>query len=773
MISNRTVNEARFGYVSRSRGLLANNAGVPQHHLRRWDDRSSATCHEPGRVHAEDVSLGRHGVDVARQSHVKFGGEVRHIRDDSDFAVRRPVYRVRSTCSTSRWTKCARDDHRHQPRTGLIEPNIRNFRFWETGVFLQDDWKIRSEPDDQPRAPARVVRAADGGERPADQHHSRSREPTSSSRSAPPPWAGRPGRAERLQQLRAAPRLLVGSRCQQRHAWPIRGGYGIAYERLFNNSITNIRFNPPDYSFTGRQPGERRLARRHPDRLRPDQSRRHARATSRSRSPGRTTTSACSTASGSKATSSAGIPRFGTSHQSLRVPDPNTKDAYTHNWFVGAQTEIVWNSCSRRTTSATSAATYGRLVDYNTVRGDLFDGRLDRLNPSFGGINYRAMLARTRVPRPAAPGEQAPAARILRSGVVHARQGDGHGLRRPGGRHCPSTRATSISNGGRRTSTCGTVSWSTGCGSCPFLRDAPGLAGALLGGWQINGITALQSGFPFNVFTNRAYAAGGDYNGDGVNNDRPNLPAFGLELPDTSKEAYLNGLFVAADFPRPDVLGTLPRNAYRGPGFASTDLSLFKDFRLPMPARSSSSGARRSTCSTASTCSARRQHGAGHLRTLDASFARARDPARPQADSSEALGSGRFVDGARRGGRRRERLQLRARSAVDRPDHGRHASPRSRHRRPWRPHWTRSRAESVVFETAISVGPLTLPSHASLFTASSRLRTACATTISPRSPRRTPTYAAWLASRGYRHGGVRQRHRTRAALRPRRRIRCL
>ena len=159
------------------------------------------------------------------------------------------------------------------------------------------------------------------------------------------------------------------------------------------------------------------------------------------------------------------------------------------------------------------------------------------------------------------------------------------------------------------------------------------MAGALLGGWQINGVTALQSGFPFNVNTNLSYAAGGDYNGDGVNNDRPNLPSFGLELPDTSEEAYRNGLFVAADFPRPDVLGTLPRNAYRGPGFTSTDLSIFKDFRLPMP------GARFQVRVEAFNLFNRvnlqrpqRQHGAGHLRTLDAVVRGARDPARPEAD---------------------------------------------------------------------------------------------------------------------------------------------
>ena len=85
--------------------------------------------------------------------------------------------------------------------------------------------------------------------------------------------------------------------------------------------------------------------------------------------------------------------------------------------------------------------------------------------------------------------------------------------------------------------------------------------------------------------TNSPYPTG-DYNADGANNDRPNLPAFGLDLPDTSQDAYINGLFVAADFPRPTssagwALGNLPRNAYRGPHYKSTDLSLFKTFQLP------------------------------------------------------------------------------------------------------------------------------------------------------------------------------------------------
>jgi hypothetical protein len=114
----------------------------------------------------------------------------------------------------------------------------------------------------------------------------------------------------------------------------------------------------------------------------------------------------------------------------------------------------------------------------------------------------------------------------------------------------------------------------------PFLRDTSGLKHSLLGGWQVNGVVQFQSGYPFTVNTNAPYPTG-DFNGDGVNNDRPNMPSFGLTPPDTSQDAYINGLFKATDFPRPAVIGDLPRNAYRGPHYKTMDLSFFKNFALP------------------------------------------------------------------------------------------------------------------------------------------------------------------------------------------------
>ena len=39
-------------------------------------------------------------------------------------------------------------------------------------------------------------------------------------------------------------------------------------------------------------------------------------------------------------------------------------------------------------------------------------------------------------------------------------------------------------------------------------------------------------------------------------------------------------VFTASDFPRPALIGTLPRNAYRAPPYKTLDLSLFKNFAL-------------------------------------------------------------------------------------------------------------------------------------------------------------------------------------------------
>jgi outer membrane receptor protein involved in Fe transport len=578
VLSNTMVNEARFGYSYRKRSLLAQNEGVPNVTFSEGvvafgNLPTNPAFFEQKTFHWVDTvswSKGNHGI--------KFGGEVRHIRDNSDFAVRRGNYNFLNIHDFAMDEAAAVTIMGINPGTGLIEPNIRNFRFWETGFFVQDDWKV---------LPNLTVNLGLRHE-----------------------WFGRPSEEnDLLTNLVLGPgadifeQIANGSVGQVDQVVPndwnnfgprlgaswdpwgdgrlaIRGGYGIAYERLFNNSITNIRFNPPFYSFAVANPAN--VASQAGVRIaygpiNPDGTIRNEPITI----TGDNRNIGVQPGMNIQGNIIGWNPAFGTSQQSLRVPDPNTKDAFSHNWFVGAQTELIWDMVLDANYVGNVGRNYGRLVDYNTIRGDLIDGRLNRLNPGFGGINFRAMLARAEY-----HGLQLQLQRRFKdgfSGSITYTLGKAMdtgsdvqvGALPVDARALDLEWAPADFDVRHRFG----VNW---LWEIPWMRDATGLTGTLLGGWQINGITALQSGFPFSVFTSSPFPTG-DFNGDGVNNDRPNTPSFGTELPNDDRQAYINGLFVAADFPRPAPggLGDLPRNAYRGPGYASTDFSLFKNFALP------------------------------------------------------------------------------------------------------------------------------------------------------------------------------------------------
>jgi len=118
----------------------------------------------------------------------------------------------------------------------------------------------------------------------------------------------------------------------------------------------------------------------------------------------------------------------------------------------------------------------------------------------------------------------------------------------------------------------------------PFLRHQQGLLGQVLGGWQLNSIVSAQSGLPFGVISGARYPAG-DFNADGQEGDRPNVPSFGNQFSGTpSNQSFINGVFQVEDFPvpAPGENGNLGRNTFTGPSFFTVDMSLSKDFRLPI-----------------------------------------------------------------------------------------------------------------------------------------------------------------------------------------------
>jgi hypothetical protein len=114
----------------------------------------------------------------------------------------------------------------------------------------------------------------------------------------------------------------------------------------------------------------------------------------------------------------------------------------------------------------------------------------------------------------------------------------------------------------------------------PFLKSSSQpILKYVVAGWQIGGVTTVQSGTPVNV------TMSGDPANIGISNlQRPNLvgsvPSLNCQPIANSRE--LSGCFDPAAFQLPGAFtfGNAPRNLLRGPKFASTDLSLMKDFPI-------------------------------------------------------------------------------------------------------------------------------------------------------------------------------------------------
>jgi hypothetical protein len=108
-----------------------------------------------------------------------------------------------------------------------------------------------------------------------------------------------------------------------------------------------------------------------------------------------------------------------------------------------------------------------------------------------------------------------------------------------------------------------------------MLGNMNGMEEKLFGGWQVNGIVTLLSGFPITPLdgSNRS----GD--GDTRNPDRVSLnTAFSGPVIEGNPNQWFNpNAFI---LPIAGTYGTLGRGAYSGPGLADADISLFKNVSL-------------------------------------------------------------------------------------------------------------------------------------------------------------------------------------------------
>ncbi|MHB1865573.1 MAG: outer membrane beta-barrel protein [Candidatus Saccharimonadales bacterium] len=140
----------------------------------------------------------------------------------------------------------------------------------------------------------------------------------------------------------------------------------------------------------------------------------------------------------------------------------------------------------------------------------------------------------------------------------------------------------------------------------PNYRSGNGLMGRILSGWQLSGVTILQSGYPFSVIATNPFDAqsvnggplqflpdSGDFNADGDNagnsgeiavGSYPNVSSYHIS---TSRKSYINGVFPHCSgtnldncgpfsFPTMGQEGNEAINKFRNPGFAQTDMTLDK-----------------------------------------------------------------------------------------------------------------------------------------------------------------------------------------------------
>jgi hypothetical protein len=367
----------------------------------------------------------------------------------------------------------------------------------------------------------------------------------------------------------------------------IRGGYGTSYDKIFYNVGGNSRFNPPYFGlaglsdvFFGDDLSDFPL-------IGPDPN------------------DPFGGFLGIPVTEALGFDEFGGpvgSRVSLRVLDPNIRDSYVHNFFLGVQRELPWEMVAEFNVQATYGKKLSFIGDPNRFTGDLLgwadplgrfegDTGFNRIHQSFLAFNLRQNRITSnyhginaQISKRMTQGISFQMAYTLGKALDYNSDVFGTGNNSGGsdiffvdplnialdyGRSSFDIRHRFVSN----------FLW-----EIPYRRDQEGVLGQILGGWQATGTLPVQTGLPFSAF-HLGRSPSGDFNRDGVTYDRPNAPSFGNSLGRMpSNSEFIDGIWDAADFgiPEEGSLGTLGKNTFSGPNFWSFDLGLYKNFRLPI-----------------------------------------------------------------------------------------------------------------------------------------------------------------------------------------------
>jgi hypothetical protein len=111
-----------------------------------------------------------------------------------------------------------------------------------------------------------------------------------------------------------------------------------------------------------------------------------------------------------------------------------------------------------------------------------------------------------------------------------------------------------------------------------FLSNAPLLVRGALGGWQVNGIYNWATGEPLSLTTQRNNLSANisstpNFSGSPVSFAKPFDDGVNITTLTPQQKAQFTN-------PGPGEAGGLPLRSFRGPGFSTLDMSLFRSFRI-------------------------------------------------------------------------------------------------------------------------------------------------------------------------------------------------
>jgi hypothetical protein len=553
VISARTMNELNVGWVRQHGETGDPTPDAPTISISPLSFGFGVDFWHPITFTQNNIEL-RDVVSMQRGTHsFRAGGELRHGRDGAVLHHwERPNYGFQSILDFIDDEPFS-ETRAVDPATGHKTTAPGTYITNEWGLFLQDNWKPRSNltlnlgirydnfgNPTKAEGPFNAIVLGPGATR---QEQMRTARVAALDKIYDTDWNN------------IAPRLGFAWDTRGDARWVVRGGAGVSYNRINNTVYSDERLNPPQFaqaSTTIQDPSVKiayTLGPNYPE----------------------------NPALGRGLDANGGIQG---ARVALRVIDPQIVLPTVVNWFAGVQRQLPASlvldvnyigSSSRHLLSGDGPGG----ENYNRFAGDLVDGVLNRLNPSFSTIglaesridaHYHAIA--TQVSRRFKQGFAFQAAYTIGQArdntPSNSTAEDVNDLGREWGAATYDIRHSLKLN----------AIW-----EIPFRTQSAALD-YVLGGWQMNAITVYESGRPFSVTCSLAYPRC-DFNADGQTGDRVNVSRTDLGNP--TEAQWLAGVLTAADYslPTTGTLATQPRNAFRGPGYFNTDLSFFKNFPVP------------------------------------------------------------------------------------------------------------------------------------------------------------------------------------------------